>query len=292
MVRRLIEPGGGAVHTAEWAAAMGCNVRIAGNGVGSDPLGELALEWLRGFARIDTSRVSSRKGSPTPIADVAIGSAGERRMQCVGFKDASMTPITRELLAGVDVVALNLYDEWPAPEFLQLASVATEMGIAMVLTDVVGPYADAGLQPTVVTISADALRTSIGTLDIGATVSELHSGFDADTVVTDGENPIWCLGRDGSDFIIEPPSTRAVNTTGAGDAFRAGIAIGVARGWPLERSVRLAATLGAAQSERSTSPRAAEASTRVERLAQSLSIQRRSEQPCRSRGHNRKGYSC
>jgi ribokinase len=278
VVRRLMEPGGGAVHTAEWAAAMGCNVRIAGNQVGTDPLGVLTMEWLTGFARIDSSKVSCDEGACTPIAHVEIADGGDREMRCVGFTDAAMTPISRELFTDVDVVAVNLYDEWQAPEFEQVASLASQRGVAVILTDVVSPSDGAGKRASAVTVSADTLRVAIGTADIGLSVLELHRSLEADVVVTDGANPLWCINRDGTSFTISPPAIRAVNTTGAGDAFRAGIAVGVAQRWPFERSVRLAAALGATQSERSLSPRSGHASTHVERLARSLEL-RQGTQP-------------
>ncbi|HJS30287.1 MAG TPA: carbohydrate kinase family protein, partial [Anaerolineales bacterium] len=64
-------------------------------------------------------------------------------------------------------------------------------------------------------------------------------------VTTDGPDPIHVINPDGSEFSVRPPQVRAVDATGAGDAFRGGLIFGLLRGWAAEKSVRFGAAAGA-----------------------------------------------
>ncbi|MBO9386240.1 MAG: hypothetical protein J7453_07365, partial [Thermomicrobium sp.] len=50
-------------------------------------------------------------------------------------------------------------------------------------------------------------------------------------------------------FVPAPSTVTIRNPIGAGDAFVAGLATGLVRGWPIERAVRLAAATGSASVE-------------------------------------------
>jgi adenosine kinase len=63
-------------------------------------------------------------------------------------------------------------------------------------------------------------------------------------IVTLGENGIRFVTRDGETLVGGCVATAVVNPTGAGDAARAGLLHGLAAGWPLKHTGRLAAILG------------------------------------------------
>ena len=58
------------------------------------------------------------------------------------------------------------------------------------------------------------------------------------------------LVREGKVLILAPPSTRALNPVGAGDALVAGFAVGLLRGMDLEEMASLAVAAGAASVEK------------------------------------------
>ncbi|MGI6148559.1 MAG: carbohydrate kinase family protein [Firmicutes bacterium] len=60
-------------------------------------------------------------------------------------------------------------------------------------------------------------------------------------VLKDGARGSWAMGR-GADSIIQEPAYRvkAVDTTGAGDTFNAGLIYGLSSGWDLERCLAFA----------------------------------------------------
>jgi len=82
-----------------------------------------------------------------------------------------------------------------------------------------------------------------------------RSGLDGDAVAARAGAVIVTQGERGSLLrragdVVEIPSVAAesvVDPTGAGDAYRAGLLYGLARGMPLERSARIGSLLGALQ---------------------------------------------
>jgi ribokinase len=58
-------------------------------------------------------------------------------------------------------------------------------------------------------------------------------------VVTLGERGAVLRARDGAVARISAPAVRAVDTSGAGDAFVGAFAVGLALGWPADRAARL-----------------------------------------------------
>jgi len=66
-----------------------------------------------------------------------------------------------------------------------------------------------------------------------------------DVVLTEGKNGAGCYCRENS-YFVPAYSVRAVDTTGAGDAFTAGFLNGTLRGWPVERSLRFGSACAAA----------------------------------------------
>ena len=59
-----------------------------------------------------------------------------------------------------------------------------------------------------------------------------------------GERGLHVLGEQGA-FDLEAPTVEVVEPSGAGDAFAAGLALGILEGWPLEHTARFASVLGA-----------------------------------------------
>ncbi|MEN3110434.1 carbohydrate kinase family protein [Uliginosibacterium paludis] len=78
----------------------------------------------------------------------------------------------------------------------------------------------------------------------GLSLAQLAERLDA-LVVTLGADGSDIHTRDGVTHVPAVPATAIVDPTGCGDAFRGGMLYGLAKGWSLEKSVRLASTMGA-----------------------------------------------
>jgi sugar/nucleoside kinase (ribokinase family) len=64
-------------------------------------------------------------------------------------------------------------------------------------------------------------------------------------ITTDGPHTVHALDAMGNGFTIQPPPVDAVDATGAGDAFRAGLLFGLLSGHDLPQSLCWAVATGA-----------------------------------------------
>lgn len=90
-------------------------------------------------------------------------------------------------------------------------------------------------------MEAEALAGVTGAKMAAERLVEVGVGW---VFVTMGAEGVWCASRDGS-FAIPPRHVIVRNATGAGDAFTAGVAWGLACGLALRDTARIAATLAA-----------------------------------------------
>jgi sugar/nucleoside kinase (ribokinase family) len=61
---------------------------------------------------------------------------------------------------------------------------------------------------------------------------------------------VHVVAKDGSQFWVTPPDLRTVDTTGAGDAFKAGVIYSLHRGWYLETAIKWGVTVGSLNTTR------------------------------------------
>ena len=73
---------------------------------------------------------------------------------------------------------------------------------------------------------------------------EMRTGLGI-VIATDGAREIFALNSDGDAFTVQPPPLTAVDATGAGDAFRAGLLAGLLNGEPFPRALCWGAAAGA-----------------------------------------------
>jgi tagatose 6-phosphate kinase len=80
---------------------------------------------------------------------------------------------------------------------------------------------------------------------IAGALREFAAAGVALPVISDGAAGLYALAQ-GEVWHARPPRLQAVNSVGSGDAAVAGLAVGLARGWDIEPTLRLAAACGAA----------------------------------------------
>ena len=258
--------GGAPANVACGLARLGTAVSFVGR-VGNDAIGD---EFQRLFVQrgVDTSTLQLDRLRPTRTVLVRRSRDGERQFQGFagdqgdGFADQALQPVALTSAAQWLLVGtIPLASAQSAYALLEAVVQARSQGIALAL--------DVNWRPTFWDVAADpaagptqAARSAIRPLLEQAALIKLareealwlFAGDDPrvicsglhqrpDVVVTDGAAPVrWCIGGEsGTQPAFSPP--QVVDTTGAGDAFTAGLL----HRWlaPVAERLRFAAACGA-----------------------------------------------
>src|SRR5688572_19243776 len=233
--------GGAAANTAVWLAALGVSVKLSGNAIGHDAYGELILERLRQHASIDLTLVEQRQGVTTPFTRAIVTPDGERSFLIFWYPQAPKVQLTKEMLQGIKYLALDLYG---GPERLESARLAFESGVSTAIGDVIWPDHPALPFTSIATNSGAYIRQSFPNVDIRQHARALQSISKGIVITTDGPQTVHALDAQGYGFTVQPPAVTAMDATGAGDAFRAGLLYGLLRGFDLPRSLCWAVAAG------------------------------------------------
>ena len=237
--------GGAPANVACGLARLGTPVAFAGR-LGQDAIGEA---FLRLFAErgVDTALLQQDAARPTRIVLVRRARNGERQFQGfagvegVGFADQALEPAALPQAQWLVVGTLPLAAPTSASALLSAVHQAQRQGTAIAL-DVnwrptfwdatadpeVGPSAaaKAAIQPlleqaALIKLAREEARWLFNTDDPGAIRQALPQR--PDVVVTDGAAPVrWQLGEESGQQAAFQPLT-VLDTTGAGDAFTAGL---------------------------------------------------------------------
>ena len=234
--------GGAAANTAVWLAALGVDINLSGNAIGHDDYGELILERLRQHDRIDLSLVEQRRGVTTPFTRAIVTPDGERSFLIFWYPQAPKVQLTNEMLQGIQYLALDLYG---GPERLETARLAFGSGVSTTIGDVIWPDHPALPFTSIATNSGAYIRQSFPHVDIRQHARKLQSISRGIVITTDGPHTVHALDAQGNGFTIQPPAVTALDATGAGDAFRAGLLYGLLHSFDLPRSVCWGVAAGA-----------------------------------------------
>ncbi len=238
--------GGKGANQAVAAARLGTRVSFVAR-VGDDPYG---ADYLRRLAaeKIDMAHVRQVAGQPTGTAAILVDDEAQNCIVVAPGANAHLTPAhVREAEAGIrgaDVVLCQL--EVPLETTLEAFRVARAGRARTVLNP--APAAELPLELLLLTDMMVLNETELEVLtagnDLEAGTEELRRRGPRAIVVTLGERGAR-LRDDGEAAAIEAFRVGAVDTTGAGDAFPAGLACRWARGQPLAEAAKHAAAVAA-----------------------------------------------
>ncbi len=234
--------GGAAANTAVWLAGWGVRVGLAGNAIGQDAYGRRLLDWLSQYPRLDLRYIEAGAEVVTPFCRIMVTPDAERTILVYWYPQTPKTPLTADMLNGARYLALDLYG---GEERLAAARVARQAGLQTVVGDVVSADQPALPLSNIVINSAAYIHECFPGIDLHQHARQLQAISGGIIIITDGPRPTYVLDNAGQPFHIQPPQVEAVDATGAGDAFRAGLIYALLQGWPLPQSVCWATATGA-----------------------------------------------
>ena len=234
--------GGKGSNQAVAAARLGAEVTFIGR-VGADVFAELAYE-IWDAEGVNRDFVSRDDEYATGVAPILVDSSGENMIVVVLGANTRLTAAdidaARARIAAADVLVTQLEVN------LDMVGYALETAKQLGVTTILNPAPAAAIPQTLIDL-ADYLtpnETELETLsasagDFAAAARSLLTRPDQTAVVTLGAQGAQIVSNAES-LTIPTYAVDVVDTTGAGDAFNAGLAVGLAEGKPLAQAVRFA----------------------------------------------------
>lgn len=246
--------GGSATNTAVLLSRLGNVARFAGR-VGTDPLADLALRSL-GREQVDLTHVGIDPVEPTSMNIVVITPDGERTMIAYRGANARFAPehLDSTFVSGAAVLHLSGYALLaPSQRAAAWAAItqAEKLGVPITL-DIPVAGAEYAREETLrllprlrlVVVGETEACLLTGLVDIDAAIGELIGLSDAAIALKQG--PLGSrLIHAGSSTQVPALRVEALDTTGAGDAFAAGLIHALAHDLDDHAALVLANSLGA-----------------------------------------------
>ncbi len=239
-------PGGKGANQALAARRAGADVRMI-SAVGQDAFAELALSNMRG-AGVDLSGVRSLPGT-TGLALIGIDPSGEN--QIIVASGANLRIEAEWLSAGLRQEDILMSEgEAPFDEVKKAMKQAKSTGATVFWNPAPVPEGDIseGLDAANVLVvnenEAALIGNALGLANDPDVFLDHFATAGRAVIVTQGARGV-VAGDGQSRFRIGAPDVRAVDTTGAGDAFCGALAAAIDQHVPFERAVREGVAAGA-----------------------------------------------
>ncbi|WP_285241177.1 ribokinase [Pseudarthrobacter sp. MEB009] len=254
-----VNPGGKSANQAVAAGRLGGTVSLVG-AVGDDANGAMLRESVAG-AGVDVRHVRMSQ-EPTGVAVIAVDAGGENNIIISAGANGTLVPAdvagASDALAGAAVVSLCL--EVQLQTVTAAAQAAHDAGATVLLN--LSPYAQipaalAGLTD-VLLVNAHEAALFLGGAGMPGPEAPLSEWEDVRLRFADHgvRRVLLTLGGAGSvvlDSLAEPPAVtrvapttvKAVDTTGAGDAFTGAVAVRLAAGDALAEAAAFASVAAA-----------------------------------------------
>ncbi len=242
-------PGGKGANQAVAAARLGADVALIGR-VGDDPYGATLREQLRA-ASVRDGHLLTTRGVASGVALIVVTPTGENAICVAPGANAHVTPAdvvaAEQTIAAAAVCALQL--ELPLETVLAAADVARSHGVRVVLDPAPAPaiLPNALYRVDVLTPNESEALTLMGGAS-GAEpprlAEELRARGARAVVLKLGGRGAFASSPEGGGWVPAHP-VRVVDTTAAGDAFTAALAVALAEGRGLTEAVCWANAAGA-----------------------------------------------
>lgn len=235
--RESYHPGGEAVNVGVMLAAWGGEVALIGNVIGEDDYGRQLITELHRHPGIDLRYVSRVPGVRTPYRRVLVTPDGERSVMGFWFDDTPKVPLTSDVAKRARLLSVDVYGK---EERNRAAMLARDVGRPVIAADVVWPDHPMLTCTGVIVNSLDYTLARFPGVDLRAHMWQLHKVNGISVITTLGRDGSLGIGPDG--IFIESPSypVAVIDTSLAGEVFKAGIIHGYLQAWPFDRMMRFA----------------------------------------------------
>lgn len=248
---KVENPGGKGANQAVAAARMGADVTMIGC-VGDDSFAEELVQNLKAEG-IDTRHVTHKPNTTSGVAVVMVETSGENAILVVPGANAlvGLTELeqARQVICESDVLLMQL--EVPVETVIAAAAIAREAGVFVILDPAPAPVSflpellNVDLICPNQTEAAALLEQPVSSLEnVVAAIPTLAEQGPRRILVTMAEQGAVLF--DGESVEIIPPFTiQAIDSTAAGDAFAAGLAVKLAEQATLREAALFASAAGA-----------------------------------------------
>lgn len=248
----VTSPGGKGANQAVAAARLGAHCSMLGR-VGMDSFGQSLLKGMIEDG-VDCTSVLVTEGAPSGIAMVLVDSRGENSIVVAGGANQLLTPddvfACEQEFAAADVVVLQL--ELPMPTVRAAIEVARRNNCKVVLDPAPMPkcLASTICEVDIITPNVTEAEMLTGTktgeerADMNIALDLIARGAKA-AVLKLGSRGSMVVTADGQMARVGAYNVDIVDTTAAGDAFTAALAVCVAQGMELTAAAKFANAAGA-----------------------------------------------
>lgn len=229
--------GGGGANSAVALARAGDQALLV-SAVGTDPIGDALLAELRALG-VDLSLVARLQGGSSRSI-VMTDPFGERSI--VNLRRLlEREPPSRILAAEADAMYVRSRHQGMAPLMAKMAE-------RMTVVAHVPPTAPDSVPAQILVGSRSDLDDAF-LADPFAHGQKVSGGLLQWIVITHGAKGAWAFGSGGQRHFVAAQSVSVIDSTGAGDAFAAGLTHALAQGRDMEQALQLAVAWGTAATQ-------------------------------------------
>ncbi len=245
-------PGGKGANQAVAAARLGAEVSMVGR-LGQDAFADVLLDNLAA-AGVGAAHVQKDAGAATGVALIVVDDNGENSIVVASGANMRVTEAdvdsAETVIANANVLVLQL--EIPLPAVMRSAKIAREHGVPVVLNPAPARELPSELfklvdvlipNETETAILSGQMRQSPTALQ-GAAQKLLDYGVGL-VVVTQGKRGVLLVSNENEPVEFKAFKIDPVDTTAAGDAFVAGLAVHLGAGHPLPEAIHWGNAAGA-----------------------------------------------
>jgi ribokinase len=244
-------PGGKGANQAVACAKLGGNVYFLGK-MGMDLFREKLVEGMsRDGVKLD--HLLTDRSSPTGIALITVSGSGQNEIVVASGSNMQLRPseLTLHSAAFERAAVVLLQLEIPLPAVQRAVRMAKQYGATVILNPAPARKLPASLLKQIDILTPNETELAILTglrvdsmTSVQRAARKLVSIGVANVIVTMGsQGSFWLNGADGEHY--RAMKVKAVDTTGAGDAFNGALAYSIANGQSIDDAIRFASSVAA-----------------------------------------------